>query len=270
MKTQAIHRLLFHLLLAGALLFAGGCATERRVNSIIAQSNAAMIPQVLQAPGESNEGWQTSVEQINQLIAAQQDQPVIANQLRLRAAMLLTVNNQGSLATEEWQKIDRASLQTERDRALFDNASTLVWWYGRSTSPSPLAGAEVTRAQSGLSNLTATLATLKAPEIKIFLGTIRAGMGLKLSNDAAVNTAAQQSAVAAALANDLKAYLDLYSAADVAWVRANKATVSAPQDRQLSTLRNRIWLRELIKQYKITAANQDLKPQWSPDWIASF
>lgn len=270
MKTQPIPRLLLPLLLAGALLFAAGCATERRVNSIVAQSNAAMIPQVLRTPGESTEGWQTAVEQINQLIAAQKNQPVIVNQLRLRAAMLLTVNNQGSLATEEWQKIDRGSLQTERDRALFDNATTLVWWYGRSTSPSPLAGAEVTRAQSGISNLTATLSSLKAPEIKIYLGTIRAGMGLKLSNDAAVNTTAQQAAVAAALANDLKAYVDLFSAADVAWVRANKSTKSAPQDKQLSTLRNRIWLRELIKEYKITATNQGLKPQWSPDWIASF
>ena len=284
---------LFYLLIAGTLLLYAGCATQRQVKEIVALSNAAMIAPVIdKAGGEPNDGYQESVSKIDQLIAAYPNQETLVNHLQLRAAMVLTVNQQDSLAKQRWEKVKKDALVSERDKALYSVYKTLVWWYYRAPDPAPLAGNEVTDARKGIDDIDKELASnkLKTRDIIIFLGTIRAQMALKLSNGASVDTFEQRKSAAHALADDLKSYVDLFAEDDIKWVQANKTNVRNAEDLILSALRNRIWLRDLVVEFKLTAEALlfkrtaegepvtddqgnvilDPEPDWQPDWIKDY
>lgn len=268
-------RNLYLALVAVTVILSSGCLTKRQVQNIVTASNAAMIPQDLLAPGSaSTNSWATPLAQINQLLVTLTNSSslVLSNQLALRAAVLLTVNNQGSLATPYWDSIDPSKLVTARDLALYENHETLVWWYNRAPSAAPLAGPELTQLLSGLTNATTTIGRLTNTadaDIKIYLGTIRAQMALKYFNDQPVNNTNEQNSVAHGLALNLGQYVDVFAASDVSWVRSNKTT-ALPPSAAVASIRNRVWLREMIGEYQTTALNQGVTPIWTPVWIAGY
>jgi len=273
------------------LLLNPGCVTQRQVEQIVAQSNAAMVVPVIDKAGEPpSVGWQETVAKLDQLVAAHSDQPVLVNHLQVRAAMVLTVNQQDSLAQRRWQEVDGQMLKTERDKALFDLHPVLLWWYHRAPIADPLSGQEINLAQAHRQRIDTQLESLQSPDIRIFLGTIRAQVALKSHNSQAVDTPQQRQAVAAALARDLKAYVDLFAQDDLQWVQANKTTPKTVEDLKLHALRDRIWLREMVIEFKNTAeallASLDSQgdpivdpqgrtvldpvPPWEPIWVAIY
>ena len=261
------------LLVAGALLFNNGCVTSRQVQSIISESNAAMVTPFLGEPGGAAGGdsWRGAVTKIDQLIAAHPGEATLVNHLKVRQAMILTVNRQDSLAELRWQGVDRARLQTDRDRALYDCRATLVWWYKRAAQSSALAGGEKTQALAGLDEFTRSIAATTDPETKILLGTARAQISLKLANQARVITDADRQAVARDLADALSSFVGLFSPDEVEWVRLNKtADLPVVDLEMLATLRHRVWLRRMIGEYRKTAAGQEVDPAWAPNWIQSY
>ena len=265
---------LFTFFVVGSLLVSSGCITQRQVKEIVAQSNAAMVtPAIDKAGDKPSAGWQDAVAKIDQLVDTYPEQTVLVNHLRLRAAMVLTVNQQDSLARQRWNQVDGSALTTERDKALFNTNKTLVWWYTRAPNADPLDQMEIKEAENGIKNLDDQLKSLKTPDIRIYLGTIRSQMALKLRNGEAVDTPEQRRKVAEEMAKDLKSYVDLFAAEDIEWVQKNKNTAKNANDLTLSALRNRIWLRELILEFKRTAhllLDGNPEPDWQPDWIKTY
>ena len=118
-------------------------------------------------------------------------------------------------------------------------------------------------------------------------------MALKLLNDKSVGTTEERNGVAVALAQDLKLYVDLFSEDVRNWVK-DKSTITNAEgkklsDIELSALKNRIWLREMVMEFKETAkallgydedGNSitdsqgnvvlDPVPDWQPDWIKAY
>ena len=117
---KSTERSLVTLLAATALMFAGGCATQRQVSIAVAESNAALVSPFLDRaqPGGSGDTWKEAVSKLDRLIAAHPAEKTLVNHLKVRQAMLLTVNRQDSLASMRWKDIDPGALKTERDRAL--------------------------------------------------------------------------------------------------------------------------------------------------------
>ena len=122
-----------------------------------------------------------------------------------------------------------------------------------------------------MKRLSETIQALKSPETRIFLGTVRAQIALKVNNQEKTNTDAQRRSLAQRMADDLKAYVDLFSESDIDGVRANKgASIKADEIELLDILRNRVWLRKMIEDYRVTAGAQGLSPAWVPSWIGGY
>ncbi len=62
----------------------------------------------------------------------------LVNHLRVRQAMLLTVNGQYNLAEQRWKDVDGSALTNARDKNLYRNSETIVWWYRRAKIQEPL------------------------------------------------------------------------------------------------------------------------------------
>lgn len=259
------------IVLALVTLVAGisGCATTSDVKEIIATTNAAMVSPVLEQPGSrASDVWQVPVAQIDQIILNYPEEGTLVNHLRLRQAMLLTVFQQGNLAEERWEQIDGSELETERDRSLYENRDALVWWYRRAPSLAPLDDEEKERATRYVTQLTASLSDIENEDIRAYLGTIRAQMDLKLANDADVSTDALEQQVSEEMVDDLEAYVQLFSPAVGAWVQNNPET-DVSEGISIADLRQRIWLREMIKEFRETSARLGLSPGWQPQWIGT-
>lgn len=257
------------LLKAGAIAAAfliGGCVTTSEVKSIVANSNAAMISPPLDLAGSNEtETWQSAVEQIDKLIAENSSEPILVNHLHLRAAMLLTVNQQDSLANLRWREVEGSQLQSERDKTLFECKDALVWTYARFKDPTPFDSAEHTMADARVTILSESLLGVQTYDTKIFLGTIRAQLQLKRANDSKNNTPEQTVAIKTLLATGLNDYYSLFSKDDTDWVASNQTIPALPGTLKLGVFKNRIWLLELIAAYKDAASEFGVSPDWNPN-----
>lgn len=268
---RRIHRYLFYCLMAGTIAVGTvGCATQKDVRRIVAETNAAMMSPYLDKAGENKRNdWKDPVEKIDRLIAANPDQKTLVNHLRVRQAMLLTVYQRGNLAKERWKLIDGNALTTERDKALYNNWPMLVWWYKRAPDPAALDEMEQRKAINGMNNLNSTIKNLKSMDVLIYLSTIQAQMALKLSNDADVSSEEMKKRVSANMVADLQRYVETFTEEDHTWVQENPKTAITADGMIIGDFRNRVWLREMIRQFLNTAENLGLSqpPEWKPEWI---
>ncbi|MGM0669613.1 MAG: hypothetical protein ACQET1_07830 [Gemmatimonadota bacterium] len=254
-----------------ALLLLGGCVTQQQVKAMVAESNAAMVTPSPDIPGgEQEASWKEAVTRIDRLIASNPDQPVLVNHLRVRQAMLLTVNRHDSLAEACWRRIDGSALRTERDAALLEHHACLVWWYKRASDPSPLDSQERPRAEGFIRDLSESIDGLETRSVRIYLGTIRVQMELSLLNRARINTQERRRAEVQGLEDALEAYAALFSEAHTQWVREHWETDLLPEGMTVTDLRHASWLRRMIRKFKRLAERRTLEVVWRPAWIGEL
>ena len=274
------HYLTFYLVplfLAAGIL---GCATTMDVRRIVAQSNAAMIagPPIDKAGVASSDTWQDAVGQIDRIIAENPDQSTLVNHLRVRQALLLTVYQQGNLAEQRWKLVDGSALTTERDKNLYENWDALVWWYKRAPNPDIFDDTEKGKARNFMVKLGSAIDNTDSHELQVYLATLRAQMALKLDGSADPLTAEQMTNLHTDLAAHLEALVNVFTPEEHTWVQANPNTDIADH-LSVSEIRNRVWLRSLIKayveiahDYRQTAARFGLpeQPAWEPAWVRAL
>jgi len=243
------------------------CATEQQVREIVTSTNAAMLSPHLELPGDTtSDSWKNAIRDIDRLIDANSDQTTLVNHLRVRQAMLLTVNGQYNLAEQRWADVDGSALTSERDKSLYENADTIVWWYRRAKVLEPLDPDIASRHEQALD---LGLQELQDPSIRIYLATLQAQIALRLANDADVSDPQKLSVVADSMVMDLERYVQYFSIQDQQWVIDSPNTNLMEAETLMADFRNRVWLREMIRNYKITAQELELPPAlaWKPAWI---
>jgi hypothetical protein len=212
--VRFIHRSSVVTALAAAILLVDGCATQRQVENIVAESNAAMlaagVPDVqLKADGSSGGtgDWQSASHKIDAFIAANPDQKTTIGALRVRQGVLLLANRQYDLAQAAFNAA--SDLKTDRDKALKALSSWLVWWYQHSADPTlnPLQRA---KASEALSAFDAQIANVQgSPDIRDFLAEMRAYIGFKLASEE------QGDAKRATFVDTLNRYSEIFTPEDL-------------------------------------------------------
>lgn len=263
MKLQT--RFLSFLAGLAAILMLTGCVTQRAVEQAIANANVAMISPYLERPGATQgPGWRESIAEMDKLIEAHPGQEVLVNQLRLRQAMLLTVNKQDSLANARWKTIDAGSLTTERDKALYACNPAIVWAYKTLPQFGVVTAAE---AAPYLGQIDAALRPVNTVETRIYLQMIRALIQLKVVNG--IDPSEDPMGATELLATSLTTFVQAFPAPDQEWVR-NNPTGGAELLNSIGDFRRRIWLRETIKQYLSEAKAKNCSPSWDPAWVTTI
>ena len=239
-----------------------GCVTKQEVKAIVAETNAAAISPYLDRPtsGRAATDWQEAVKRIDRLIEAHPDQVTLVNHLRVRQAMLLTVNGLNDLALERWDLVKAEALDSERDEKLHALHEALVWAYKNL----PLhPGVKKVDANSHLDSFKKETKDIKEYDLKIFLHTIRAEIALKLANSYDEDT--DKAIVEDLLAQELELYINAFKEVDKDWVMKNPTTDLSSAAMTIQDIRRRVWLREIIKLYR--AEGDGLSPKWSPPWV---
>jgi len=251
----------FAILLLSCTL--SGCVTQQEVKAIVAETNAAAISPYLDRPTGTGRQpateWQEAVKRIDRLIEAHPDQATLVNHLRVRQAMLLTVNGQNNLALERWNLVIAEALDSERDKRLHALHEALVWAY---KNLKLTAGVDIADASSRLDSFKTKTKDVEEYDLKIFLHTIRAEIALKLANSYDEDT--DEAIVEDLLAQELEVYIDAFKQADKDWVKDNPTT-DLSSAMTIQDIRRRVWLREIIKLYR--AEGDGLSPKWSPPWV---
>lgn len=255
------------LALGVSLFLAAGCITTQQVSEIVVSSNAAMISPGLNVPGSESLGaWEEPVAQIDQLILQNEDQPTLVNHLRVRQAMLLTVNKQNNLAAERWKQVNSTALKTERDKTLYQNRNALVWWYVRAPDMESLDPAEQDDVRSYVSQLDQSLNNIKDPDLKFYLGTVRAQMNYRVLNDADVATDVLQTQTSEKIAGALDNYFQLFSDEDKTWLRSG-STVDLADASGIADFRRLTVFRDMVGRFCKLPARLELQGhQWSPEY----
>ena len=261
------------VLVAGIL----SCATAKDVRKIVAQSNAAMIagPPLDKAGVASSDTWREAVAQIDRIITENPDQKTLVCHLRIRQAMLLTVYQQGNLAEQRWKMVEDCALTTERDKNLYANWDALVWWYKRAPNPNIFDDTEKGKAINFMEKLGTSIDNTDSHELQVYLATLRAQMALKLDGSTNPLTVEQMTDLHADLVTHLKEYINVFTPEEHNWVMANP-NIDVDDHISVTEIRNRVWLRSLIKAYlkiangyRQTAVGFGLpeQPAWEPIWI---
>lgn len=246
-----------------------GCwAKTKQIREIVAATNAAMVSPYLPKPmGQEPSGWQDAIRAIDQMIAANSDQPVLVNHLRVRAAMLLTVNKKSNLAELRWEAVDSTRLN-ERDRAFHAVWQYLVWWYPRAGETSPdLGDPGRDSVDTAVNLIDGALNAVAVREVQLLLETIRAQMLMRKLNSIDVGDTVQARVVTDGLASALDRYVSAFLDDDRNWVPKNANTDLVDDDMAIDDFRYRIWLREMIKEYVRVAGVQCVTPAWKQTWI---
>ena len=249
--------------LTAAVVLLSGCATPGQVETIVAESNAALVSPYVDIADAPQGDWQQAVQNIDRFIEAHADNAVLVNHLRVRQAMLLTANGQRNLADQYWGLVDREALDSDRDRVLTDLGPHLSWWYRVAPEPDRIGSADAAAARTALSN-----AIPSAPadsDLRIYLATLRAQLEVRMARDSHLASPSTE------LPASLEAYIGAIGA-DEGWITGLEGL--SDQDlasaRQIRAFRYRIWLRELIGAYKRAASDLMLPPDevdWKPDWV---
>jgi len=226
MKFISPRSLVRSVFLTVALALAG-CVTTQEVSSIVAQSNAAMLAGQfgLPAPGPQAgvEPWQEASERIETFIAAHPGQPATTGPLRVRQAMLLLGYHQANLARAAFAQVAVDDLHAARDKALKQNADTLVWWFPNSTKDAWSAD-DQTKSATALRELAATQASLAASEdIRDYLAEMRAWIGLVSAKQAGSPARARER-----VEDALNGYAAIFTPEDLAALAAGPEQLPDP------------------------------------------
>jgi hypothetical protein len=168
-----------------AVLLCASCATRGQVQSIVAESNAAILSSQiagatldLDGAGNTNRSdWQGASRQIDEFIAAHPDQQVAAGALRIRQAILLLANGQFELARSAFN--EASHLKTDRDKALKALSEPIIWWWQHS-QVSAFNESQRNTAHQHLNVFDAQIAKLDdSPDIRDLLAELRVRVALK-------------------------------------------------------------------------------------------
>lgn len=249
-------------------ILVAGCITTEQVREIVVSSNAAMISPGLNVPGSEPLGaWQAPVAQIDQMILQNGDQPTLVNHLRVRQAMLLTVNKQGSLAAERWSQVNSAALKTERDKALYQNRNALVWWYVRAPVTAPLDSAEQGKLNGYVTQLDQSLNGITDPDLKFYLGTVRAQMNYRVLHDADVSAPDLQKQVSEDIDVAFQKYFQLFNDDDKIWL-ASGSSVDLADASGIADFRRRTVFQEMVGKFCDLPGDLELQTTaWSQEYL---
>ena len=147
-----------------------------------------------------------------------------------------------------------------------------MWWYKRAPLADPLDQLESAETAGYIKDLQESIDGLKSPDIRIYLGTIRTQMVLKLANDSKITPQERREKVVQSLSNGLENYAVLFSDKDTQWVKDNwKTDNSMPPGMTIAELRNASWLRQMIREFKQFAESRGLREVvWKPEWIGEL
>lgn len=267
MKRATTMRTLRNVALVTLMAISVGCF-QREVREIVATSHLDMLTPYLQNPREEpGAGWKDTIARIDGLIESKPEEKVLVNHLRVRQAMLLTVNQKDKLAQLRWKTVEKEHLKSARDLTLLALHETLVWAYVSLRD----AGAidESTRNQHVRFLDDALQGDLETP-FKIYLHTIRAQIELKYTDNLDEEDEADRVELAAVLANGLKTYVNEFSDDEAEWVRANGLRTNFDDEMLLQDFRHRVWLRAMIRAYRDQARNREVDPAWIPSWVGAM
>lgn len=271
MKSFRNYKVLFLTLLI-VITSSISCITQRQVKEIVENTNAQTVNTYLDRPGHdaNNQEWKDSIAEIDKIISANPDQKTLINHLRVRQAMLLTVYSQGNLANEIWNLVENDKLTNERDKALYSNRKALIWWYEHASQSTPFDIFQQDKAKEFRNEMLQNLNGVENKGLRIYLSTIIAQIALRVANDSDVSTPEKIAQIRNDMVNNLENYVKEFNTSSQNWVKENP-------DQQIDDLisitefRNRIWLKEMIKEYKLTAQNLELQtPDWRPEWITNL
>ncbi|MEN8148776.1 MAG: carboxypeptidase-like regulatory domain-containing protein [Planctomycetota bacterium] len=227
------------------------CATRAEVEQIVLSSNAAMVGPWIERPGNAqDESWPEAVDRIERLIAEHPDQAVLVNHLRVRQAMLLTVNLQGALATEVWNRVDPAELRgNARDRALYAVRSELVWTY-RALPPVEIWNVE---DREFAERAIGKLRSQKGPdEVRDYFRIVAAQIAIKRANSMPQATEEDLDRIGTILSEEAKAFIANAPDAAVRWAdgtqKEKNDTLAGA--RAISSMRGRVWFDEVVRLYE--------------------
>lgn len=215
------------LVLAFALTLAG-CATQKEVARIVADSNAAMLAGQFGLPdahpGGQKESWETASDRIEAFIAAHPDQPATTSPLRIRQATLLLSHGQFALAEAAFNDVKLGDLHSDRDKAIKRSQKTMLWWFANSTNDI-WTSTDQTQAQNALDQLKGEQALLKGSvDIRDYLAELRAWIGLS----AAKQTTSEDTA-RTRIETTLNVYAGIFTPEDLVIIASGKENLPDPK-----------------------------------------
>lgn len=183
------HRWLW--LFASCALFLNGCISSKEVKDIVRDSNYQML--LASAPGfetklatnpqEGNPaGSDEAAARINAFLEAHQDDPTMANALRVRQTLLYLNQRAFALADSAFKQIDAKTPLSPRDQALVAAYPDLRWWaeYAH-TAELTFSITHKEKALEHINSLEQQATRLvAAPDLRDYFLEMRAWIGLKL------------------------------------------------------------------------------------------
>ncbi|GEM_PF-6861131 len=244
---RIIINLLFLFLLAASC---SSCVTAAQVKAIIAKSNVATIDSLLTVDPSNGKEWIAAYNALEKQIIINRDQAYLVNQLRLRQAVLLTVNKKKALAAEKWSGIDPAHLASGRDKTLYSHRKFLVWWYARAGDPSGLDNG-VEKFEPYLAALGKTInSNTVDPLLKKYFGILKAQVTYRRNSKLATNTPALKEKAKAMVQNDYNDLLAAFSAHEIELLNNNKINDFIAEAPGLAQVRYLFFLKEMAGKYK--------------------
>lgn len=254
------------LLILFSLFLATGCVTERAVQRVIADYNVAVIaPYALDDPSAAieDDSWKQTVKKLDVLIQQYEGtgQEALVAQLKVRQAMLLTINQQDALATHRWETINRSDLRNERDRALYDAYPALVWAYVTLPSDHKVT---LATANEHVGTLDGAISHVSNRNILAYLHYVRAQIQLRSVNG--LDEDKEEKEAARRLKESLAKFVGAFTRDQQDWVKVAQPSGGAIE-KDLSDFRERIWLRDMIRKYREEGEkyNIALEPSWVED-----
>ena len=259
-STKAFHRILIVL----SLLFATGCVTERGVQRVIADYNVAVIaPYALDDPSAAikDDSWKQTVKKLDILIQQYDGtgQEALVAQLKVRQAMLLTINQQDALASHRWETINRSDLRTERDRALLDAHPALVWAYVTLPLDDKVT---LSKADEYVATLDDAISHVSNRNLLDYLHYVRAQIQIRAVNG--LDEDKEKEEAVRRLKESLAKFVDAFTKDQQDWVKVAQPSGGAIE-KDLSDFRERIWLRDMIRKYREEGVKYEIA--WSPTWV---
>ncbi len=244
-------KLVINLLLLITLAIAcNSCLTAAKIKTIVAESNMASINSILTVDPANGNRWLESYNKLEEQISINKNQAVLVDQLRLRQAILLTVNKKKALATRKWSEISASNLPSSRDRTLYSHRNFLVWWYARAGNNSNLDN-DVEKFEPYLKSLRASIRDKNTdPTLKKYLGILKAQVTFKRNSKLITNTPELRSEAKTTIQNDYNDLLAAFSTSDIELLNKNKINGLNIEASNIAEVRYLFFLQDMATKYK--------------------
>lgn len=240
------------LLLISLIIACNSCLTATNVKTIVAESNMASVNSILTVDPADGNKWLESYNKLEEQISINKDQTVLVDQLRLRQALLLTVNKKKALANRKWSEISVQNLPSSRDQTLYSHRKFLVWWYTREGDNSNLDNA-VEKFEPYLTSLRASIKSQNTdPTLKKYLGILKAQVTYKRNSKLITNTSDLKEKAKTMVQNDYNDLRAAFSAKDLELLDNGKIDelIAEAKSSNIAEIRYLFFLQEMTNKYK--------------------